>query len=237
MQCSLTILLYILHKNTKRAHHLRIHSHTHTHWLTHSHTLSHRQTSSPDKKESTHTSTKYSQGSLPDTEKEHTLATTQWRTCTRPYIRACTCSPDEHTLVVSHPPHGHVDLIGYGKNVWRKFTQLPVHVQLHLVAGVETIDRLVGIDCGEDGTNVGLLKGGKGGRREGGGEEGKEGRREQRERGREGGRRERERQRERERRESTPDSSAACTYMYTYQRFLWGGFYSNNACKARTKFL
>lgn len=95
---------------------------------------------------------------------------------------------------MSHPPYGHVDLIGYGKNVWRKFTQLPVHVQLHLVAGVETIDGLVGIDCGEDGTNVGLLKGGKRGGRKGGGEEGERKRGESR--GKEGGKEGEERQRE-----------------------------------------
>ena len=150
------------------------------------------------------------------------LATAQSHTCTRPYtgIHACTCSPDEHTLVVSHPPHGHVDLTGYGKDVWRKLTQLPVHVQLHLVARVETINGLVWIDCGEDGTNVGLLKGMEERGRKGGGEEGKEERGEQRERGREGGRRERERQRERERGDYSTDSSAACTYMYIYQRFL-----------------
>ena len=55
-------------------------------------------------------------------------------------------SPDEHTLVVSHPPHGHVDLVGYGKDVRGKLTELLVHVELHLVIGVETIDGLVRID-------------------------------------------------------------------------------------------
>ena len=124
--------------------------HTHTH--THSHT--HTNTVSPNKERQIHV-----------------------------HVYKCmfmfTCLPDKHTLIVSHSPHGHIDLVGNGKDVRRELTKLLVHVQLHLVIGVETIYGLIRIDCRENGTNVGLWweEGREGGRERVGGR-GREGERE-----------------------------------------------------------
>jgi len=63
------------------------------------------------------------------------------------YIKAVTGSPNEHTLVLGHPPHGHIHLIGDGVDVGGHLPELFLCVTRHHLMAVNPINDLVGIHC------------------------------------------------------------------------------------------
>lgn len=64
--------------------------------------------------------------------------------------------PDEHTLVLTHSPHASVHLVRNSIDMRRHFSQLFVHVLLHQLCTVETVDNLVRVHSWEDRADVGL---------------------------------------------------------------------------------
>ena len=73
-------------------------------------------------------------------------------------------SPNEHTLILPHPPHRLVNLVGDGVDVWREVPKLLLHVRLHDVQAVQAVNTLVGVHSRQDGADIslwGMTKGSK----------------------------------------------------------------------------
>ena len=68
-------------------------------------------------------------------------------------------SPNEDTLVLSHPPHAVKHLVGDGVDVGGEVPQLLPHVLLHHLRPVRARNELVRVHRGQDGADVSLRRG------------------------------------------------------------------------------
>ena len=68
-------------------------------------------------------------------------------------------SPNEDTLVLSHPPHAVKHLVGDGVDVGGEVPQLLPHVLLHHLRPVHARNELVRVHRGQDGADVSLRRG------------------------------------------------------------------------------